>query len=701
MKKLHFTILAAGALLLGGVGITAYAAQSAANVAVPARVVPADPASVTPVFNMVNDAPVITFTVVAPTMSSYDYNADPPQTELAETDVMTLKVVRNNYDGPGANQLRTIATFTNVKPGESVAVTDTEDIVIGVKYEYNVIATIDGKSSSDYGGSGSVYAGIEIHIPGDFTAASTEGNAPVVVSLVAPSTDVNDNPLENPLTSIVLSRQNTTTYGDIEEIHTWENPAFGASLSYSDSNVEEGNSYRYFAVVSNKMGSSYRSSTGEVYVGEDSPNAPENIKAELTDVGVKVTWDKVSDKGQHNGYVNVDNVVYDVYRYYSSDNKKLIAEGLKVCSYTDYIEDFDAPAKLAWQVIARNNMGSSLDYYGISNEVICGPAQSLPFEEKFDADASEYTAHANNLWDAVAVEGYNTFRASATAYINGSYIRGVDNTEDHFDGLAYIDYSSYSHGKSTYTSGSINTGEKRNLVAGFDYYGIVNSASKLNFNVINPDNPASVAEPKNLLNVAIGDVQETGWTSTAVAIPYERNRTNISIQFEAETEESTETTPIAIDNVFLREYPGVRNMVGAEAGQYAKISWVDPTPAYAKFKEFRIYELGPKAEDYELIGVSEERPTYLCGPYTEEGTYILRVDVVYDINGLMYSAEPVEEWFFTYSGVDTINADDIVSEEYFNLQGASIAEPAEGQVVIRKVVLTDGTIKTIKSVYKK
>lgn len=702
MKKLHFTILAAGALLLGGLGLTAVAQQSAvAGVAAPAKVAPGDPAEVHPQFSMVEGAPVITFTVTAPTKTQYDWSANPPETDLAETDLMTLTVVRKSDEGPGANQPRTIATFTDVKPGETLDVTDTQDITIGVKYFYNVIATIDGNSSSDYGGSGSVYAGIEIATPSDFTATSTDGFAPVKISLVAPSTDTQDRPLEYHLISIVLSRQNMKTYDPAEDIHTWENPEFGQPLTYTDNDVEEGVSYRYFAVVKNEMGSSYSSSTGEIYIGEDSPNAPENVEAVLTDAGAKVTWDQVSDKGQNNGFVDVDKVVYDVYRRYSYDDKVLVAEGLSVCNYIDEVDNLDAPAKLSWQVRARNSMGTSSENSGISNEIICGPALPLPFVEKFDTDISEYSVKANNLWEAKAITGYSTFYPSTYAYINGEYVHGADYSEGQFDGLAYVDFSAYSFGTSTYTSGAINTGEKKNLVAGFDYYGVENSVSQLNFNVLNPDNEASVAEPLNLLNINIGE-GETGWISTAIAIPFERRRTKIAIQFEAVTEDNNENnTPVAIDNIFLREYPGVKNMTGAAAGEYVKLSWVDPTPDYATFKEFRIYQLNPKAFDYELIGTSEERPTYLVGPLTEEGTYLFRVEVVYDINGFIFAAEPTEEWFFDYNGVETINAEDIVSEEYFNLQGAAIEAPAEGQVVIRKVVLTNGTVKAIKTVYKK
>ncbi len=85
-----------------------------------------------------------------------------------------------------------------------------------------------------------------------FTAAMDTEKKCVQVRLTAPLKshpslgDVNNEPLRA-ISKIVLSRQ--IGYDDFTVVHTFDNPAPGAELLYEDTDLEQGGSYRYRAVV--------------------------------------------------------------------------------------------------------------------------------------------------------------------------------------------------------------------------------------------------------------------------------------------------------------------------------------------------------------------------------------------------------------------------------------------------------------------
>lgn len=102
------------------------------------------------------------------------------------------------------------------------------------------------------------------------------------------------------------------------------------------------------------------------WIGHDHPAAPANVV--ISDN--KITWDAVSDKGQHKGYVDTSAVTYDVY----FDDVKQNKEGIKGTEF-----NFDTPKDLA-----RRNVNVIANANGLASEksadtdAVFGEALSLP-----------------------------------------------------------------------------------------------------------------------------------------------------------------------------------------------------------------------------------------------------------------------------------------------------------------------------------
>lgn len=86
----------------------------------------------------------------------------------------------------------------------------------------------------------------------DFSATYLKSDKLINLTFVAPTTshptlgDVNNQPLAS-ISKINLLR--SINYGDYELIHTFENPAPGATLSYNDTDLSQGGMYYYKAIV--------------------------------------------------------------------------------------------------------------------------------------------------------------------------------------------------------------------------------------------------------------------------------------------------------------------------------------------------------------------------------------------------------------------------------------------------------------------
>lgn len=97
-------------------------------------------------------------------------------------------------------------------------------------------------------------------------------------------------------------------------IHTIENPAKGAMLTYKDKSDDIANGFnKYTVVVSNASGAG-RVVERDVYIGYDLPRAPQNIKlVDNFDGTALLSWDSPGIKGVNDGYVDESELTYNVF----------------------------------------------------------------------------------------------------------------------------------------------------------------------------------------------------------------------------------------------------------------------------------------------------------------------------------------------------------------------------------------------------
>ena len=187
---------------------------------------------------------------------------------------------------------------------------------------------------------------------------------------------------QEPLTTI----SNIDIYKDGSQraIMTFEAPNPGDALTWVDEDVTNGmHSYRVVAFNEEGQG---EENIVENWVGLDVPGSIPNVKARMNENNqTEVTWEKVGAVGEHGGYVNPDDVKYQLFRYneYNWDDHWEKASDLT----TDFTLT-DADKIIWWQqeyvdymLAAVNDAGrSSGNMFGIT----LGEPYPLPYEESFD-----------------------------------------------------------------------------------------------------------------------------------------------------------------------------------------------------------------------------------------------------------------------------------------------------------------------------
>ncbi|MBD5370602.1 MAG: hypothetical protein HDR80_05555 [Bacteroides sp.] len=169
-------------------------------------------------------------------------------------------------------------------------------------------------------------------------------------------------------------------YGN-RKVATVENPAPGASISFTDENAPEGEAvYEVRAENASGEGVPVR---GSAFVGEDIPLAPMNVR--LIDNGntMRLTWD-APVVGVNGAYLDPDAITYTVIRNDNSVAAKDITGNLfdDVRSYTG------SQSFLQYAVMATNLKGQS--GYSMSNTIVCGTPYTVPFEEGFPGGGLNY-----------------------------------------------------------------------------------------------------------------------------------------------------------------------------------------------------------------------------------------------------------------------------------------------------------------------
>lgn len=228
--------------------------------------------------------------------------------------------------------------------------------------------------------------------------AGEKGALTAQLTFTTPTNATDGTPLDG-LSKVVAYRG-----GDSEEAaHTWDAPAKGAVLDWTDTEATEGvNVYRVVAYSNEGKG---MDAYAQAFVGNDVPGAVTALKA-VAKAGdpskAVLTWDAPSVRGRNGGYVDPASVRYTVQRmddingYYKSS----VAEGLEESSYTDEgytLPDGTRQAIVRYYVSVSNDKGTSPDATVLAT---LGEPYALPYAESFEGNA-----YTSSPWTAVTENG--------------------------------------------------------------------------------------------------------------------------------------------------------------------------------------------------------------------------------------------------------------------------------------------------------
>lgn len=223
-----------------------------------------------------------------------------------------------------------------------------------------------------------------------------KGALTAVITVTAPTKNQNGDDLTaDHLSRMVLRR------GD-ETIHTFENPAPGATVTYADTVPADGS---YLYTVTPYDGDDYgKKAEVNAYIGMDIPKAVQNAVAYDNSTSVHFAWDPATEQGVNGGYVDtttLKTIIYNVDNGYLGDAIDTVTNA------TSYDLAYDTnegdPVLAVWGLKNLNRAGSSS---AVAVPLPVGRPYTLPFIEsapggqlqnKWWIDRSGGTRN-NNLW---------------------------------------------------------------------------------------------------------------------------------------------------------------------------------------------------------------------------------------------------------------------------------------------------------------
>ena len=210
----------------------------------------------------------------------------------------------------------------------------------------------------------------EADAPSNLTCTpGAEGALTAHLTLDAPENSINGDPLSTLSKIEILCND--------QLVHTFSSPSPGEALECDVELSSSGlKNFKAIAYIGDAPG---RAAQIQAYVGIDTPLPPTNVR--LIDNGKTVTveWEPSPNVGKNGGYVNTDDLLYNVYNY----GEEMIAGDLDELSLLD--DDMDTEtypySPMQYYVTAKNDMGES--DFAESPYMAVGAKRDLPVSDSF------------------------------------------------------------------------------------------------------------------------------------------------------------------------------------------------------------------------------------------------------------------------------------------------------------------------------
>lgn len=354
----------------------------------------------------------------------------------------------------------------------------------------------------------------------DYTlTAGAEGDLSAELKFRTPTKDLEGKNLGT-LTKVEILRNGKL-------IHTIENPAKGAMLTYKDKSDDIANGFnKYTVVVSNASGAG-RVVERDVYIGYDLPRAPQNIKlVDNFDGTALLSWDSPGTKGVNDGYVDENELTYNVFSV-QGESVSTFRTGVteRSLDITD-VPQTGEQSLFYFLLKASSSVGESK--IGRSPWIIVGSPYTLPFHEGFSGGTIE-----NGFWTR-GKDGKNN-------------IEIVNETSSDNDGGCLKFLADKSGESASISSGKIDLAQANNPTLLFSYYAVPGKDNVIQVEISEDGNAPQVVSTINYKNLE-GD---EGWRIKKVDLNNFKGSRFIILTLRG-IDNNQKATAILIDDINVR-----------------------------------------------------------------------------------------------------------------------------------------------------
>ena len=214
---------------------------------------------------------------------------------------------------------------------------------------------------------------------------SNPGSLQADITFTTPSLTMKGETLQSPLIKAELYRNN-------ELIKTFESPATGTQLQYTDNTPTQGiNTYKVIVYANEGIGAP---ATESLYIGIDTPDIVQNIVLGESNGKAILSWE-APQHGINGGYIDTEALTYTIQR----SDEKIVAQNIPELSFTDN-DIYTANGQIFVYYIIYAHSAAGTGNGGISMGRTFGTPYPAPLYESF-AGASPQ----NNPWVTTRVKG--------------------------------------------------------------------------------------------------------------------------------------------------------------------------------------------------------------------------------------------------------------------------------------------------------
>lgn len=310
-------------------------------------------------------------------------------------------------------------------------------------------------------------------------------------------------------------------------IHTIENPAKGAMLTYKDDSDDIANGINTYSVVVSNASGAGRVVVRGVYIGYDVPRAPQNIKlVDNFDGTALLSWDSPGTKGVNDGYVDESELTYNVFSV-QGESVSTFRTGVteRSLDITD-VPQTGEQSLFYFLLKASSSVGESK--IGRSPWIIAGSPYTLPFHEGFPDGNIE-----NGFWTR-GKDGKNN-------------IEIVNETSSDNDGGCLKFLADKSGESASISSGKIDLAQANNPNLLFSYYAVPGKDNVIQVEISKDGNTPQVVSTINYKDLE-GD---EGWRIKKVDLNNFKGSRFIILTLRG-IDNNQKATAVLIDDINIR-----------------------------------------------------------------------------------------------------------------------------------------------------